>query len=603
MQRKLAMMLMGIFGSIFFAMGQNVKPRLNTIPLSDLTAFTTKGDQWKIVGAVAGGYTDTLLKNTSGEGILLNDFNRGVHYRTAAPIQTKMEHGDIVLEFDFMIPKGGRSRVFLQSRYGIQIADSWGVQLPKSNDMGGIYERGEKGNGFDGKAPLKNAGFAPGIWNHMEISFQAPRFDAAGKKIQSAKFNFVKLNGIALHENIFLSGPSRGTQYEDEKAYGPISFQGDHGVIAIKNIRYAPQEELKAGLTDLRYAYFEKSAKTPEQAAKTKPTSSGNATVLDSRFASARDQFYLQFEGKLNVPVNDNYTFTMLYSGDASLVIDGKPVIAPTWNHLGGYPVVGTTLLEAGNHDFKLWINKDLNWSSPGLSLFIEKPNSKAVALHSPASMPERVPSPLIAVQSTNSPELIRSFMDHNNRKLTHVLSVGDPHQVHYSYDLLQGGLLQVWKGDFLNTTEMWYERGEPQTATALGAAITLTGSCPVYESALTKDSVTAYQYKGYTLDTKGLPTFNYTYHQLKINDKIQALENGNGLKRTLSIEGEKQNTTIRIAQGPSIKSLGNGIYVVGDHQYFISIDPATKVSIEQFLGQQVLLTPATNNITYTIIW
>lgn len=603
MQRKLAMILMGIFGFLFIALGQNVKPRLNTLPLNDLSSFTTKGDQWKIVGAVEAGFNDTLLQQKAGEGILLNDFNRAVHYRSAAPIQTKMEHGDLVLEFDFMIPKGGRSRVFLQSRYGIQIADSWGVQLPKSNDMGGIYERGEKGNGFDGKAPLKNAGFAPGIWNHMEISFQAPKFDAAGKKIQSAKFNYVKLNGISLHENIFLSGPSRGAQFEDEKAQGPFSFQGDHGVIAIKNIRYAPQEELKTSLTDLQYAYFEKSAKTPEQAAKTKPTSSGVASTLDSRLASARDLFFLQFEGKLNVPVKDNYTFTMLCSGDASLEIDGKPVIAPTWNHLGGYPIVGSTALEAGNHNFKLWINKDLNWSSPGLSLFIEKPNSRAIALHSPASMPERVPSPLIAVQSTNSPELVRSFMDHNNRKLTHVLSVGDPHQVHYSYDLLQGGLLQVWKGDFLNTTEMWYERGEPQTATALGAAISLAGNCPVYEPALVKDSVTAYQYKGYSLDAKGLPTFNYDYHQLKIKDKIEALENGNGLKRTININGDKQNRTIRIAQASSIKSMGNGLYVVGDHQYFISIDPSMNAKVEHYLGQQVLVVPASASIAYTIIW
>lgn len=603
MQRKLAMILMGIFGFLFIAMGQNVKPRLNTLPLNDLTSFTTKGDQWKIIGAVDAGFSDTVLQHKAGEGILLNDFNRAVHYRTAAPILTKMEHGDLVLEFDFMIPKGGRSRVFLQSRYGIQIADSWGVQLPKSNDMGGIYERGEKGNGFDGKAPLKNAGFAPGIWNHMEISFQAPRFDANGKKILSAKFNYVKLNGISLHENIFLSGPSRGAQFEDEKAQGPFSFQGDHGVIAIKNIRYAPQEELKVSLSDLRYAYFEKSAKTPEQAAKTKATSSGVASTLDSRLASARDLFFLQFEGKLNVPVKDKYTFTMLYSGDASLEIDSKPVIAPTWNHLGGYPIVASTELESGNHNFKLWINKDLNWSSPGLSLFIEKPNSKAVALHSPASMPERIPSPLIAVQSNSSPELVRSFMDHNNRKLTHVLSVGDPHQVHYSYDLLQGGLLQVWKGDFLNTTEMWYERGEPQTATALGAAISLAGNCPVYEPALSKDSVTAYQYKGYSLDTKGLPTFNYVYHQLKITDKIQALENGNGLKRTINIDGDKQNTTIRIAQGSSIKSMGNGLFVAGDHQYFISIDPSMNAKVENYLGQQVLLVPASGSIAYTIIW
>ena len=603
MQRKLAMILMGIFGFLFIAMGQNVKPRLNTLPINDLSSFTTKGDQWKIVGAVEAGFNDTLLQHKPGEGILLNDFNRAVHYRTAAPIQTKMEHGDLVLEFDFMIPKGGRSRVFLQSRYGIQIADSWGVQLPKSNDMGGIYERGEKGNGYDGKSPLKNAGFAPGIWNHMEISFQAPRFDANGKKILSAKFNYVKLNGISLYENIFLSGPSRGAQFEDEKAQGPFSFQGDHGVIAIKNIRYAPQEELKVSLSDLRYAYFEKSAKTPEQAAKTKPTSSGVASTLDSRLASARDLFFLQFEGKLTVPVKDNYTFTMLCSGDASLEIDGKPVIAPTWNHLGGYPIVGSTELEAGNHNFKLWINKDLNWSSPGLSLFIEKPNSKAVALHSPASMPERIPSPLIAVQSNSSPELVRSFMEHNNKKLTHVLSVGDPHQVHYSYDLVQGGLLQVWKGDFLNTTEMWYERGEPQTATALGAAITLAGNCPVYEPALLKDSITAYQYKGYSLDNKGLPTFNYAYHQLKITDRIQALENGNGLKRSINIDGDKQNIIIRIAQASSIKSIGNGLFIAGDHQYFISIDPSMNAKVENYLGQQVLLVPASASIAYTIIW
>jgi hypothetical protein len=217
--------------------------------------------------------------------------------------------------------------------------------------------------------------------------------------------------------------------------------------------------------------------------------------------------------------------------------------------------------------------------------------------------MPERIPSPLIAVQSNSSPELVRSFMEHNNKKLTHVLSVGDPHQVHYSYDLLQGGLLQVWKGDFLNTTEMWYERGEPQTATALGAAITLAGNCPVYIPNQSKDSVTDYQYKGYSLDNKGLPTFNYAYHQLKITDRIQALENGNGLKRSINIDGDKQNIIIRIAQASSIKSIGNGLFIAGDHQYFISIDPSMNAKVENYLGQQVLLVPASASIAYTIIW
>ncbi|MEY4728390.1 MAG: hypothetical protein RLZZ390_914 [Bacteroidota bacterium] len=48
---------------------------------------------------------------------------------------------------------------------------------------------------------------------------------------------------------------------------------------------------------------------------------------------------------------------------------------------------------------------------------------------------------------------------------------------------------------------------------------------------------------------------------------------------------------------------MGNGLYVVGDHRYFISIDPSTKTSIENYLGQQVLVVPASSKINYSIIW
>lgn len=588
----------------FNTQAQKANSRLLDLPLNSLEAFSQSASNWQIIGDVAGSYSDTSLNTTKGTGILYNAYTRAMQYNSAHWLFSKIEHGDILLEFDFMIPKGSNSGIYLQSRYEVQINDSWGVQLPKHGDLGGIYERWKDDKGYEGKAPLKNASLAPGLWQHMEISFQAPRFDASGKKTQSAKFIYVKVNGITVHENIIVSGPTRAAAFEDEKAYAPIAFQGDHGVIAIKNLRYAEQEELKVGLSNIRYSYFEKSAKTPEQAAKTKPTSSGTATALDSRLASARDLFFLQFEGKLNVPVKDNYTFSMLYSGDASLEIDGKQVIIPSFNHLGGYPVVASSMLDAGEHNFKLWINKDLSWSPPGLSLFIEKPNSRAVALHTPASMPERIPAPLIAVQSDGSPELVRSFMTHNNRKLTHVLSVGDPHQVHYAYDLLQGGILQVWKGDFLNTTEMWYERGEPQTASAMGAVRTLKGNCPIYNPSLTKDSIVAYQYKGYTLGGNGLPTFKYEYQNLKLHDEIQPMENRNGLSRTITIEGSQlENTKIRIAQGATIKQINNGVYVVGDQAYFISMNASLSPTIENYLGQQVLVIPAKEKIQYNIIW
>jgi len=583
---------------------QKVKPRLKLLPLQSLEAFQAPASNWNIIGATQAGYNDTILNTAKGEGILFNNYNRSIQFQPGRNLMTKMEHGDIVLEMDLMIPKGSNSGIYLQSRYEVQINDSWGVKAPKHGDMGGIYERWKDNKGYEGKAPLKNACLAPGLWQHLEISFQAPRFNTSGNKIMNARFNYIKLNGITLHENIYVSGPTRAAAFEDEKAYGPLMIQGDHGQIAIRNFKYAPQDELKAGLTNISYQYFEKSAKTPEEAAKTKPTAQGQNVQLDARLASARDKYFIQFEGKLNVPVKDIYTFSMLYTGDGSLEIDGKKVIGPEWTHTGGYPVDGTASLDAGDHNFKLWINKDVEWARTGLSLYIEKPNSRAVALHSPASMPERAPAPLIAVKAESNPEIIRSFMMHNNRKLTHVISVGDPSKVHYAYDLLQGSILQLWKGDFLNTTEMWHERGEPQIATPMGAPIVLYGSCPIYDKTLSKDSIADYQYKGYTIAAAGHPQFQYTFKKLNLQDQIVPADNSRGIKRTITVSGEgKDKVMIRIAQAKSITPLGNGLYSLGEQEYFVQLAPGTFPKIENYQGGQVLLMNGNDPIQYQLIW
>lgn len=60
-------------------------------------------------------------------------------------------------------------------------------------------------------------------------------------------------------------------------------IQGDHGQIAIRNVKFAPQDELKVGLNNISYQYFEKTAKTPEEAAKTKTTAQGQNVQLDAK--------------------------------------------------------------------------------------------------------------------------------------------------------------------------------------------------------------------------------------------------------------------------------------------------------------------------------
>ncbi len=582
-----------------FTQAQRIKPRLKEISLNNLESFQAPTANWKLIGDVMASYNDTALNTAKGLGILHNDFSRSIQNKPVHNLVTKMEHGDMLLEFDFMMAKGSNSGIYFQSRYEVQLFDSWGVKTPRSSDVGGLYQTIKKG--MSGKAPMKNAALAPGLWQHMEISFQAPRFDANGNKTASAKFIYVKLNDITLHENINVDGPTISASFSDEKPYGPLMIQGDHGTFAIKNLKYLPQDDLKVDLNNISYQYFEKTATSLAEAKTAKPTLQGKASVIDSRVAPARDKFLLVFEGKLNIPTADSYTFTTLFSGTGSLEIDGKKVLEAKDLFLNGTPVSGTTELKAGEHAFKFWINKYLDWARPGLSLYIEKANSKSIALHASGSIPDRSPAPLIAVKAESGPEMIRSFMNHNNKKLTHVVSIGDPSQVHYSYDLMQGGILQAWKGDFLNTTDMWHERGEPQTATPLGAPIVLAGNCPIYEKPLTKDSIADYQYKGYTLKA-GLPTFAYTYKALSIKDKIQP--EGKGLKRSITVTGEgKEKTMIRIAQGSSITPLGKGLYSIGNQAYFVQLAAGQYPKIEGFLGQQVLLLPAGETIEYQLIW
>jgi len=173
---------------------------------------------------------------TDGEGVLIN----GMVGKTEHLI-TKDNHGDTRLKLEFMIPKGSNSGVYLQGRYEIQILDSWGREKMVSGDCGGIYQRWDENRkenkGFEGTPPPVNASKKSGEWQHLLISFKAPRFNAEGEKIKNAVFKKVKLNGVRLHRNVEVTGPTRSSLDDIEEPTGPLMLQGDHGQVAFRNIR------------------------------------------------------------------------------------------------------------------------------------------------------------------------------------------------------------------------------------------------------------------------------------------------------------------------------------------------------------------------------
>ena len=170
-----------------------------------------------------------------GEGEIVNGPTGKTEY-----LRTKLEHGDIEAHIEFMVPQGSNSGVYFMGRYEIQILDSWGVKKLGFGDCGGIYERPRReGGGFEGRPPLVNASRKPGEWQTFDVIFRAPRFDENGEKIANAVFVKVVHNGVLVHENQEVTGPTRSAEheYDPEVPLGPLRLQGDHGPVAYRNIR------------------------------------------------------------------------------------------------------------------------------------------------------------------------------------------------------------------------------------------------------------------------------------------------------------------------------------------------------------------------------
>jgi len=219
--------------SVFFSLAVvAAEPTKIELAAKDFSAWRAHRGDWVVVGeARMNPANPKTLATSPGVGVLVN----GPAGRTSNLLST-FEHGDIEAHIEFMVPKGSNSGVYFQARYEIQVLDSFGVEKPKYGDCGGIYRAAR----FDGRPPRVNASRAPGQWQTFDVVFQAPRFDAQGKKIANAKFVRVIHNGVVIHENVEVPQPTIAAAFADEKPTGPLMLQGDHGPVAYRNIWIRP---------------------------------------------------------------------------------------------------------------------------------------------------------------------------------------------------------------------------------------------------------------------------------------------------------------------------------------------------------------------------
>lgn len=579
----------------------------NAVSLNDLSFFDNPSSNWKVAAnAQADIIQDEVLTVKDGSGILVNLPGK----KDAKDLFTKAVYGDADLELDYMMAKGSNSGIYLQGRYEIQLLDSWGTVNPKSGDNGGIYERWDDSKpdgqqGYDGHAPRQNASRAPGLWQHMKISFQAPRFDANGQKISNAKVLYVWLNGVLIQDNVELAGPTRGAFDNKEAATGPLRLQGDHGPVAFRNIQITSYDKPHPTLSNLKYWVYKGGEIAGDGYKKLKPESEGTSPVLSSNQSKLNNDFLIRYTGNIQIKEVGEYTFKLSVPGGKGVFrINGSDAVALTENR-----GEGKIQLQPGDHPFELFYSKTVDWAKPALGLTVAGPGVREYLL-SDANVSNNDPVDPILINATSN-TILRSFSDlPGGIRVTHGVNVGSPELLHYTYDLDRGMIVEIWRGGFLDATPMWHDRGDGSSRPAgsvqyLGKPVPAIEKLSDANAAWALDtSGTGYRPKGYVLNADDVPAFKYIIYGSPVNDASSVMDKGQGIHREITLANAVEGLFYHLASG-NIEILGNGLYAIDDNSYYIRIDDAAgaKAVVRDAGGKQELIIPIQKKLTYSIIF
>lgn len=148
-------------------------------------------------------------------------------------VKTKEKFNSYTMHLEFMLPfrpdaRGqgrGNSGVYQVDQYEVQVLDSFGL-AGMDNECGGIYQQAR---------PKVNMCLPPLSWQTYDIEFTKAETDPSGKKTKNARLT-LRHNGVLIHENLELTGPTGGSRNEPEGTPGPIKLQGHGNPLQYRNI-------------------------------------------------------------------------------------------------------------------------------------------------------------------------------------------------------------------------------------------------------------------------------------------------------------------------------------------------------------------------------
>jgi hypothetical protein len=162
------------------------------------------------------------------------DKNTGFLNTDGSDIRTKKNFNNYTAHVEFLLPyrpeardQGrGNSGFYQVDMYELQILDSFGLD-GKNNECGGFYTK---------VAPKLNMCLPPLVWQTYDVEFTNSVAEN-GKKVKNARAT-VKHNGVLIHDNVEINGPTGGARSDPklEGTPGPLQLQGHGNPLQFRNV-------------------------------------------------------------------------------------------------------------------------------------------------------------------------------------------------------------------------------------------------------------------------------------------------------------------------------------------------------------------------------
>ena len=508
-----------------------------------------------------------------------------------ATLELLPDHEALTVALSFRFEEGTEAELLLD--------DTYAVRLP-GLEVGDSAVRRSSGEA------------SPGKWQDLELAYQPARGEAPALLVAAY------LNGnLIYYQEVLQAG---------ESGDGPLVLRLTSGTMAITDVRssdragksssLASNGEVELNLPLIHYTYFpiEDQPEDVTNWGTLTPTKEGYIGRFDLNAIRDRPTGYaIRFTSELDIPKAGEYTFTMFSPSSTRFYIDDQLVI-DNGGRGNDFEGGGSIQLSEGTHDVRLdhyqyggWNRLNLAYlNSEGEAVsFNDLPEGRAVATPPTGEG--------LKLETDDRPYLLRSFLNFPptriydfTEKRTHVVNVGEADGPHYSYDLHNGSLLQMWRGEFVDVGEMWVGRGEPQTARALGSAVAFDGRPQWSENGdAWPDTLAELRHLRYELDDSGRPTYFFDLDGSTVSDRI--VPQGKGLVRTLTNTGGEGEVYTQLASARAIRETAPGSFELQGPGVTISVEELAAGGLRILEGEGasrlVAELPAGEHISYRIDW